>query len=322
MSKSYTIKEVKEFIENNSNCKLVSAEYENNKTPLSLRCKCGTLFKVSFATFKYANKRQCNSCAGVPDLNLEIVKKMIEEETECTLLSTEYINARKKLKFRCKCGKEFERTLDNLKRRDIVLCSSCSSHLKETSDYTRAKLSKLRQKPIEEVIGLVENQMKCKYIKRYTKKGTHSTVIVFKCSTHGIQEAYWTNLVKRKGCPLCNEFNKQNSKGMLSVENWLKENNIQFIKEMRFPDCKDKRRLPFDYWLSDKNICIEVDGRQHYEKAYFGNIDEIKAEKALIYTQIHDEIKTNYCRDNNIGLIRIPHTEFNNIGTILGNVLP
>lgn len=38
-------------------------------------------------------------------------------------------------------------------------------------------------------------------------------------------------------------------------------------------------------------------------------------------TQYNDKIKTEYCKQNNIQLIRIPYIEFNNIKIILSNLL-
>jgi len=253
-------------------------------------------------------------------LTIDDVRKYVKENSECTLLSTEYINARTKLRFRCKCGKIFERTFDNFKRKKTTLCRSCSN-IRPMSNNIKIKLSKEHQTPITEVKDLIENQMGCKYIKRYTRKNTRSTVIVFECPIHGRQEVYWTNIIKRKGCPMCNESNKQHSKNMIEVESWLHKNNITFIKEKKFQKCRDKRALPFDYYLPDKNICIEVDGRQHFEKVYFGGISDLKAKRQLEYIQRHDKIKSNYCLKNNIKLIRIPYFKKNEIDNILKSAL-
>lgn len=253
-------------------------------------------------------------------LTIEDVRQYVKENSECELLSTKYINARSKLIFKCKCGKEFERSFDNFKRKKTTLCQSCSNKRPFPLD-AKIKNSKHQQKPMEDVLKVVEAEMKCKFIKRYTKPNTRSTIIVFECPIHGIQKAYWTNLEKRKGCPICNENNKQNSKGMLKVEKWLKDNDIIFEKEYKFDECRDKRKLPFGYYLPNKNVCIEVDGRQHFEKAYFGGINESKAIKALEYTKRHDEIKNNFCKQNNIKLIRIPYFEIHNIDNILKSSL-
>lgn len=45
------------------------------------------------------------------------------------------------------------------------------------------------------------------------------------------------------------------------------------------------------------------------------------AEEQFQLRKIKDNIKTQYCEDNNIKLIRIPYWEFNNIETILNKKL-
>lgn len=249
-------------------------------------------------------------------LTIKDVENFVRENSDCELLSKEYINARENLKFRCKCGKEFERSFDNFKRKKTTLCQSCSNK-RELSQSAKIKISKSKLKSIDEVLKVVENDMKCKFMKRYTKKNTRSTIIVFECSVHGIQEAYWTNLSKRKCCPKCNKMYIE-SKGNKLVESWLLENNIAFKKEYKFEKCKDTRALPFDFYIPTLNTCIEFDGLQHYTNIYFGKGNE---EKALEYYKRHDKIKDDYCKQNNIKLVRIPYFEIDNIDSILKSAL-
>ena len=42
-------------------------------------------------------------------------------------------------------------------------------------------------------------------------------------------------------------------------------NNINYIREKRFKDCKNIKPLPFDFYLPEKNICIEYDGEHHFK---------------------------------------------------------
>ena len=83
----------------------------------------------------------------------------------------------------------------------------------------------------------------------------------------------------------------------------LKQNGISYIPEYRFDDCRDKQALPFDYYLPDLNIAIEYDGIQHFKP-----VDLFGGEQAFLILQKHDEIKTDYCKEHNIELIRIPYT--------------
>lgn len=106
------------------------------------------------------------------------------------------------------------------------------------------------------------------------------------------------------------------STGEKSIRSWLIENDIKFIPEYTFIDCRDQRVLPFDFYLPDKNTIIEYDGKQHFEKNdYWGG------ESALRIVQHHDRIKNNYCSSNNINLIRIPYWDFKNIPMILSKEL-
>ena len=97
------------------------------------------------------------------------------------------------------------------------------------------------------------------------------------------------------GCPVCKE-----SKGEKIITNFLKENKIHYIPQKKFDSCINKRKLPFDFYLPDYNICIEYDGKQHFEiNDFFGGLESFEMVK------INDKIKTDYCFDNNITLIRI-----------------
>ena len=83
----------------------------------------------------------------------------------------------------------------------------------------------------------------------------------------------------------------------------MQENNVEFIEQYKFKECKDKRELPFDFYLPNNNICIEYNGEQHYKPINkFGGADSFKIQ------QEHDKIKRNYCLEHNITLLEIPYT--------------
>ena len=77
------------------------------------------------------------------------------------------------------------------------------------------------------------------------------------------------------------------------------------------------KTLPFDFYIPDLNICIEYDGEQHFEPVDFGGKGKEYAEKRFKAQQKRDNIKTEYCKNNNIKLIRIPYWEFDNVENIL-----
>lgn len=112
------------------------------------------------------------------------------------------------------------------------------------------------------------------------------------------------NLLSGHGCPKCSE-----SQGEKQIALWLQEHYIENIPQKRFEDCRDIYTLPFDFYLPDTDTCIEYQGEQHYRPVNFGGISDEEAYDNFMKTQHHDEIKRNYCAENNIQLICIPYWE-------------
>lgn len=104
----------------------------------------------------------------------------------------------------------------------------------------------------------------------------------------------------KQGCPYCS---KTASRGEKEVANWLLKNNIKFIQQKRFKDCKDIRTLPFDFYLPDYDVCIEYQGRQHYIKDKHSKF--LKNITDLAYIKQHDTLKKQYCMKKGIKLIEI-----------------
>jgi len=100
-------------------------------------------------------------------------------------------------------------------------------------------------------------------------------------------------------CPFCKE-----SKGEKLIAKFLEKHLIQYSRQHKFDNCKNKQKLPFDFYLSDFKICIEFDGEQHFKPIeYFGG------EKCLKDTQRNDQIKNEFCKNSDIKLIRIKYSE-------------
>lgn len=129
-----------------------------------------------------------------------------------------------------------------------------------------------------------------------------STKILHKCLKCNYEwDVMPTQLLRKHGCPKCDESRMERE-----IALWLDKKNIFYIRWYGFYDCRDKKPLPFDFYLPDYLACIEADGIQHFEAVdVFGGDDYLK------YVKKHDQIKTQYCNNNNIKLLRIPY--FKNI---------
>lgn len=94
----------------------------------------------------------------------------------------------------------------------------------------------------------------------------------------------------------------------------LDKYNIKYTPQKTFEGCKDKILLRFDFYtvINGKEYCIETDGNQHdVPIPVFGGL------KALENLQRKDKIKNEYCKKNNIKLIRIKEKDFKNMENIL-----
>ena len=102
------------------------------------------------------------------------------------------------------------------------------------------------------------------------------------------------------------------SKGEFLINEILNNLNIPYITQKTFEGCinpKTSCPLRFDFYLPDYNTCIEYDGIQHYKIT--GWNDENNFNEVLY----RDSIKTKFCIDNNINLVRIPYYDYNKINS-------
>ncbi len=101
------------------------------------------------------------------------------------------------------------------------------------------------------------------------------------------------------------------SHGELAIFNLLSNANIDFVREYIIQDLFYKRngnKCRFDFFVNN-SYAIEFDGEQHY----LDTVDQSYFKHDFESIKILDELKNNYCKDNNIPLIRIPYTHLNNL---------
>lgn len=105
------------------------------------------------------------------------------------------------------------------------------------------------------------------------------------------------------------------SLGELKIKQILKENNIDYIPQYHTDSCRfldTNYYAYFDFYVDNKYI-IEYDGVQHFSNQYFKNIKGVDANERFIKTKEHDKYKNQWCKKNNIPLIRIPYTHLKNL---------
>ncbi len=141
---------------------------------------------------------------------------------------------------------------------------------------------------------------KTNYVKNQIK-------VIITCPVHGDFNQNPLSHLQGNGCSRCNE-----SRGEKEIAKYLDKNEISYYRQHKFLDCKNTFQLPFDFYLPKYRVVIEFDGIQHYEPLkFFGGVKYFEKLKN------NDKIKTDYCEDNYINLIRIKYNQIDDIYRIL-----
>lgn len=114
--------------------------------------------------------------------------------------------------------------------------------------------------------------------------------VIINCPKHGPFPQSPSNHLKGSGCPICRE-----SKGEKMIRKYLEgiDKEINLVPQKKFEFCVghpsskgECRKLPYDFYLPDYKILIEVDGRQHFEP--------VRSEKNFEDQRAYDLIKNEF----------------------------
>lgn len=280
----YTYDYVKNYIEGYGYT-LISTEYINAHTDLYTICPNGHYYKFKFCNFLKGYR--CNICYGNNKKSFSYIKSFIENNGDI-LLSEQYKNAHTPLTIQCgKCNKINEITWNSYQQRNS--CCSCGRGVNWNTKLV---------KEYADIYGytILDNEyINSKQKMNMVCQNGHKILI------------RWSHFVQGTRCSKCSM-----SSGEAELLRILNNYGLEYIAQYKFDECKCLYRLPFDFYLPQQNICIEFDGEQHYKYGCFGH-DLLY----LMNVKYRDDIKTNYCKNNNIKLIRIPYWDFNNIEKII-----
>jgi hypothetical protein len=176
-------------------------------------------------------------------------------------------------------------------------------HLYRAPENIKLAVRKTTEQFIKEANIIHDNKFnydKTDYVKNQIK-------VTITCPIHGDFSQIPLSHIQGSGCPNCNE-----SKGEKEIARFLNKYDINYDRQYKFPDCKNIFQLPFDFYIPSMRTCIEFDGEQHFKP-----IDHFGGLKAYELLKINDKIKSDYCEDNYISLIRIRYDQIDDIWRIL-----
>lgn len=310
----YTIQNIKLWcVLNNKLFELIdNQEYKGNNINLKWKClkeDCKEIFEASWDSINHGNG--CSFCRGLQvGLSNCLATKRPDLAKEWHLTKNRDLTpydvtcgCHKDVWWQCEKGHEWNTEIRNRTYKNSG-CPYCDGRI-VTKEYNL----------------LVNNSHLCeewnydkndKLPSEYTPNS--GVVVWWKCKECGHE---WSMNIQARNqgkcrCPKCSDSFSETVTSSL-----LNDFSINFEQEYIFKDCKYISELRYDFYLNFHNTTIELQGQHHYYPVTYGGISKEKAQENFTKQKIKDQIKRDYCQNNNIKLIEIPYWDFDNIESIL-----
>lgn len=264
--------------------------YVNAKTRLEIRHNTCS-FEYLVTPTDFLSGRRCPKCSGKWKYGHdEFVKRVHDIHGDEYTVIGGYMATRFPVEIRHNiCGNEYYAIPNNILRGATCLkCSDIAKGERQRKDIIIFK---------QQVYGIVGTEYEV--IGDYKTSRTNILVKHNMCKNE--YKVTPDNFLRGKRCPFCSQ-----SRGEKLIASILDQYNVDYKTEYRFSDCRDIRPLPFDFAIFDKDkivLLVEFDGVQHFEaQKIFGG------KKALLETQRRDKIKTRYCQQRGLRLLRFAYT--------------
>ncbi len=271
------------------------SNYTNAKTKVEIICPVhGSFWQIPEAHW---NGQGCPICGKTKSQSANTKNKKTTEQfviksqevhgkDEHDYSEAKYVNSKTKVKIKHnKCGKFFwQLPEDHIKGHGCLECGN-------------QRMQKTHEQFVKEVEDVHGSHLSV--IGEYQGKRTK---IRFRCNDCGkISLNMPKNVLDGNKCNHC-----KSSRGEKQIAIILEKTTLNFQTQHHFnkhPFLRSKTSyLAFDFYLPDYNLCIEYDGQQHYESVkHWGGTKQFGS------TQLRDQLKNQFCLDNNIRLLRIPY---------------
>jgi len=273
-NRKHTIESVSKYFKDQG-CELLATEYINARSKMKYICKCGNESEITFDSFK--NGVKCMKCSGSEKFTYNFVQNFFKEQ-ECQLLETKYINSKTKMKYRCKCKNESQITFKDFKNGQR--CMECALKIIKNQKY---------------IFDDVYNYFKLQDCELLSKEYKSCNLkLEYKCICLHISTITFSKFLNGQRCNNCKY------KTQLKLFNWLKQyySNYTIQNEIKFEWAKtEKSYLRYDFYITELNLIIELDGKQHFEQVSNWSSPEKQ--------QINDNLKNKLALSQGYKMIRI-----------------
>lgn len=273
-------------------------ERKNKCVVWEFQCDCGNII---YAPGSYVTSGKKGSCGCLEKENQQSMGKRINNAKDITNVKFGRLTALYSTEKRsgssvvwhciCDCGQECDVSIANLGK----YVFSCGCYRKECA----------KEKGKKYIINLIGNKygklLVIDYVNEENKKGSY-----WKCKCECGKEIITSSRCLVNGHTMSCGCMRE-SHGEFIIKTLLNNANIKYQQEYQI-DVGFQSKCPakFDFMVNNTEnfYFIEYDGEQHFKETGYGILEETKK---------RDELKNNYCKENNIPLIRIPYTHLNNL---------
>lgn len=282
---------------------ILESDYKDTLHNVTVRhSKCNKTFSLPPNEFAkkskvYRYETTCPNCRKPKALSLKDVTSQLIKLTDNKLELMEYAGViGKSSKFKCTvCNYNFSTPFKSLRQ---------NLHLSNTPKtiWGCARCSNKKQKTTKEYAQEIETLFngKLQIIGDYVNVQTPVLTLCKVCNHKWLTSP--STLLKGSQCVGCLRLHRD-SQGVRNIVKFLDDNGIMYEREVGFSELKYKSHLYFDFCIEtvDNFFLIEFDGQQHF-RGWQG------CSSSLSTNKIRDSIKTKFCTDNNLPLLRLDYT--------------
>lgn len=269
---------------------LKRAPNKGKQTYWECQCDCGVIKEIRGSHLKSGKIISCG-CVGKSHLNsaIDITGQKFNRLTALYVVGKKKNTQTNLWECQCDCGNLTTATVSQLKSGAKQSCGCLNKEI-------IAQIGRNAKKDIT-------NQRFGLLIALYPTDQRKSRSIVWHCKCDCGKEYDVSGVLLRNG-EVTSCGCKLRSNGEQIIFNLLINKNINFEEQKSFNTCynpKTKKLLYFDFYINNKYL-LEFDGEQHFKSSTGWNTPE-----NLKLVQERDQLKNQWCKDNNIPLIRIPY---------------
>lgn len=193
---------------------------------------------------------------------------------------------------KCDCGNEKDVPSNALRYGESKSCGCYNNEL--CAKLGKAKFKDITGQRFGRLVAIRPYEEK-------TNKGGYQWLCECDCGRINIVPTYSLTGGNTQSCGYCSHA----SRGEIKIKELLESYNVYYEYQKTFESCRfpeTNRLARFDFFI-DNRYLLEFDGEQHFIDKSGIFRDSLKA------VQYRDSFKNEWCKKNNIPLIRIPYTK-------------